>query len=977
MSSTRRSRSSTIAAVAPESSPSPLPPEFHEMFKCYICFENLSRPVMCPACSKISCESCVGKWLDTHGSRCPHCRMPLSHEKLVACRFMDELASQVRDAIKANARAATFNKDHCSIDDTDVCPEHNTPLHYFCSTCNDAICSDCAVLSSNHKSHSLEHLSTVYKTHRDSIWRATASLFSTLKSHMETQQTISTQITQISRAATAQHTRHEAVLRIAHAHIQNQAAAKITCLERFARALDAEVIRVRDTMQNLQTLVKVSTRADIVRKCKGVLEIVEKEHGSGGGGGGGGGGNARRDSSSNIELLKVPPDIDLTFQSTLIPAYESAVMVIPNFVEKMNHAVSVGNDVVTASDQPLSSSSSESNSFKLNTVDALYSDLFRTSGISWKLKVYCAGNRGTHVSIFLQMIEGNPIASKYQYKLELVKKSPSSSQQISSIKSAREFTSVFSSGECWGYTKFYPLEMLESNGFIDSVDGSLEIKFSVRPMDFAQKSRDLEWRLDCLENGVAKIEVDVGQILPENPRTQCDQSVDAAEIAASAENLNEVVVGNRSSHNRPQVARPDDSNLRDSLVNISVSRHSRSSASTPALPYYPVEPISRPQSVNTGIGRVSEQQSEIFGLFSSPAADYSNYIHSRDVRSRRPLSSLTESRRSFSRNETNGNLSHAASRYTPSNYSYPQATPLRRSQTNIIQTNPRRRQFSHSNTVISAFSPPPPPSTRHHQLPPIQPQLFSSRPQSPIHSQYVPSPFALSQNLTVLHSSPRSRYSTTPVGETAPPSPPSMQRWSPFVRGSINGSVSSSGADEDDRAASIPPNNSRLFYGVRENNSHGDEESDGSDRDLFEVATGGSTTPVWPMYHQYYSDADSCNDNDVDDDDEDDDDRGGGGGDDDDESSGSTSFSSDSETNGRGQHHERGETANEADGALESVLSRFIGRLENVAINPSGNDDGRWFRRSDSVSPVIPLAPLQFPNTLFSTGRSRSENNES
>ncbi|KAJ1553061.1 hypothetical protein HK405_009070, partial [Cladochytrium tenue] len=67
-----------------------LPPVFDDM-QCYICFESMVRPVMCPACSKIGCSDCVTRWLHHERNQCPHCRRPLVASQLVPCRFMNDL----------------------------------------------------------------------------------------------------------------------------------------------------------------------------------------------------------------------------------------------------------------------------------------------------------------------------------------------------------------------------------------------------------------------------------------------------------------------------------------------------------------------------------------------------------------------------------------------------------------------------------------------------------------------------------------------------------------------------------------------------------------------------------------------------------------------------------------------------------------------------------------------------------------------
>lgn len=62
----------------------------------------------------------------------------------------------------------------------------------------------------------------------------------------------------------------------------------------------------------------------------------------------------------------------------------------------------------------------------------------------------------------------------------------------------REFSSDFEVGECWGYNRFYRIDLLEREGFL-SEDDTVVIKFCVRAPTFAQQSRDQKKYIEDLE----------------------------------------------------------------------------------------------------------------------------------------------------------------------------------------------------------------------------------------------------------------------------------------------------------------------------------------------------------------------------------------------------------------------------------------------------------------------------------------------
>ena len=112
----------------------------------------------------------------------------------------------------------------------------------------------------------------------------------------------------------------------------------------------------------------------------------------------------------------------------------------------------------------------------------------------WRIKLYPKGNassKNEYLSIFLELLEGINEISKYYYILELINfKNKNNFYQ--------EYSSNFSNGECWGYSKFFKLSKLKENGFIDD-KGKICIKIHIRPENYFQLSRDLKNYINKLE----------------------------------------------------------------------------------------------------------------------------------------------------------------------------------------------------------------------------------------------------------------------------------------------------------------------------------------------------------------------------------------------------------------------------------------------------------------------------------------------
>lgn len=104
------------------------------------------------------------------------------------------------------------------------------------------------------------------------------------------------------------------------------------------------------------------------------------------------------------------------------------------------------------------------------TNELIYSDNLIVHSIIWRLKVYPNGNggaKGSYISVFLEMLRGGILrtlssqqstgvkeTTKYEYKVEMLNHK-SNMQTV-----VREFASEFEEGECWGYNRFFQIDLL-------------------------------------------------------------------------------------------------------------------------------------------------------------------------------------------------------------------------------------------------------------------------------------------------------------------------------------------------------------------------------------------------------------------------------------------------------------------------------------------------------------------------------------
>lgn len=132
-----------------------------------------------------------------------------------------------------------------------------------------------------------------------------------------------------------------------------------------------------------------------------------------------------------------------------------------------------------------------------NSEDPIYSEPLVVNGITWRLKVYPNGNghnaQGNYISVFLEMQKGiSQEPQKYEYRVEML-------SADHNRKVTREFQSDFEVGECWGYNRFYRIDLLEQEQYLRE-DDSLYLNFYVRAPTFAQHCKDQQAYISQLES---------------------------------------------------------------------------------------------------------------------------------------------------------------------------------------------------------------------------------------------------------------------------------------------------------------------------------------------------------------------------------------------------------------------------------------------------------------------------------------------
>lgn len=259
---------------------------------------------------------------------------------------------------------------------------------------------------------------------------------------------------------------------------KNEISDKLKFLESVKYSLDKE-------LQEAPKSVLISKSEDLIKNLK----------------------NLNYDSES-LELKfseNVNMNISAEIPSDIFPQYESAVFEIQNYKKLILQIQALGSGSVSGNNinTEITNFSNLNQNFKISKEkEFIYSNELVTNGLVWRIKVYPYGNsgaRGEYISIFLELIEGLIETSKYYYKIELCNHFLHDKRFSNH---SREFSSDFSNGECWGYNRFYKIENLEKEGFIENSTGNIMIRFYVRPQTYGQMCRDQKNYINTLEKRI-------------------------------------------------------------------------------------------------------------------------------------------------------------------------------------------------------------------------------------------------------------------------------------------------------------------------------------------------------------------------------------------------------------------------------------------------------------------------------------------
>uniref|UniRef100_A0A672M0J5 Tripartite motif containing 37 n=1 Tax=Sinocyclocheilus grahami TaxID=75366 RepID=A0A672M0J5_SINGR len=392
------------------------------------------------------CFICMEKLRDAR--LCPHCSKLCCFSCIRVRKHIAPL--QLRELVNCRwAEEVTQQLDTlqlCNLtkheeNDKDKCENHHEKLSVFCWTCKKCICHQCALWGGMHGGHTFKPLAEIYEQHVTKVNEEVAKLRRRLMELISLVQEVEKNVEAVRGAKDERVREIRNAVEMMIARLDNQLKNKLITLMGQKTSLTQETELLESLLQEVEHQLRLCSKSELISKSPEILLMFQQVH---------------RKPMQSFVTTPVPPDFTRYTNLDTIPTLRQRA-------------------------------------------DPVYSPPLQISGLCWRLKVYPDGNgvvRGNYLSVFLELSAGLPETSKYEYRVEMVHQA--SSDPTKNI--IREFASDFEVGECWGYNRFFRLDLLASEGYLNMQTDNLVLRYQVRSPTFFQKCRDQYWYITQLES---------------------------------------------------------------------------------------------------------------------------------------------------------------------------------------------------------------------------------------------------------------------------------------------------------------------------------------------------------------------------------------------------------------------------------------------------------------------------------------------
>ena len=420
--------------------------QMQELLVCFICKETVNDALMCSSCSAYGCRGCLDKWVRANHS-CPICRTTIAGvDHLASVRFINNLKRIVsgfhHSIVMEKRREEQLRQINEARTQTrqvaQKCAEHDLEMNYYCSPCQTIICSDCKIFGDSHREHKIERISSRYQHFKKLIDQELEYL---QQKQVDQQQYLAKLRGQIGNLKDIKERKIKVFLesyKNYNAKLDKQIADQQKTILKEIGYVNLEQKRIGYLSSTFRAQLESMSQPQLIQDGTGLIKKIREV----------------QPRKKNHRLTRARAG-DIC-REVFLP-YHGDVFVLRNYSSRKRQ-----NEIV-------------------------FSKPLEVNGIRWRLKIYPNGSspyKGQYLSIFVEMMRGWSGGGQYSYKVILARGGGSGE----SIE--REYVSDFETSICWGYNRFCKLEDLISQGYLDTQNDQIVIKYMIRPSNHFQLIRD-------------------------------------------------------------------------------------------------------------------------------------------------------------------------------------------------------------------------------------------------------------------------------------------------------------------------------------------------------------------------------------------------------------------------------------------------------------------------------------------------------
>ena len=347
------------------------------------------------------------------------------------------------------------NRRHITGDGLSICKKHNIQFLYYCINCKSPLCSDCYMFENEHKTHSIKKISEIYQNHLQDVKKEKYYLEHKCLLLGQNLSDLNEKISEIGTFKYKKTKELNEMYKNLTEKLENNIETINKKLQAFREKISDRLVYLEASSKKINKEINESSQSELIKKSENIIFQIKK---------------INEESNDDEKLYKqISLNLSTEVPNEIIPQYESSYFEVPDYKSMMEK----------------------------DKNDIIFSPEMRINGLIWRIKLYPLGNnsaRGEYISIFLELTDGLNDKSVYYYKIELI-----NFQRKKNF--AQEYSSEFANGESWGYSKFFKLDRLEKEGFIDS-KGKIAVKIYIRPGSYEILVRDLRNYIGFLEEKV-------------------------------------------------------------------------------------------------------------------------------------------------------------------------------------------------------------------------------------------------------------------------------------------------------------------------------------------------------------------------------------------------------------------------------------------------------------------------------------------